>query len=280
MFVKQILVQRAFLVLLVIVVTGCGQASTQPPMAQPSDPPLTQVAKTVIAKWTMQAASFTHTPLPPTDTPRSTEAHEASPEPGRTDVPVPTLSPKPTTGGILLYRDDFESLVGWYTQEADNFTLAFSEGGYRMVVNMVTGSAPVYSVRQQTYTDIRIEVDIMQVQGPSDGYFGLVCRFVDSTNYYRFVMGRDGYYDIAKKVNGEFSYLSSGSQKDLFITDGTANHLRADCVGGALTLYINGEKMLEVQDGGLTNGSVGLVVGTNSEPGMDALFDNFLILEP
>ncbi len=47
-----------------------------------------------------------------------------------------------------------------------------------------------------------------------------------------------------------------------------------------LTLYVNGEKVAEAQDEAFTDGRVGLVVGTEATPGLDILFDNFLIASP
>ena len=57
--------------------------------------------------------------------------------------------------------------------------------------------------------------------------------------------------------------------------------LRLIIVGLALiTLFVNGEQLLQVQDDDLRQGDVGLVAGTVGEPGTDILFDNFSLSEP
>ena len=58
------------------------------------------------------------------------------------------------------------------------------------------------------------------------------------------------------------------------------NHLRADCVGDRLTLYVNGEKLAEATDATLTHGDVGLLAGAFSQPGVDIIFDNFVAIQP
>lgn len=59
-----------------------------------------------------------------------------------------------------------------------------------------------------------------------------------------------------------------------------ANHIRANCVGSTLGLHVNGKKLIEVKDCSLTQGDVGLAVGTVGEPGADVLFDDFVVLGP
>ena len=58
------------------------------------------------------------------------------------------------------------------------------------------------------------------------------------------------------------------------------NHLRADCNGNTLTLYANGFQFAQVQDPNLKHGDVGLLAGTFSHPGVDVIFDNFVVMKP
>lgn len=264
-------------VLLVLSLACGGVAETVAPSPTATEAPgagYTQAIQTHIAAKTLEAALYT--PTPRTRTP--------TPEPSATLVLTPTatatLTPLPLTGGTLILFDNFESLENWYTGRTEDYVLEFLEGGYRIFVNLLTGPSPVYSVHEQPYGDIRVEVDVMRVRGPDGGYFGLVCRFNDAKNYYRFVIDQDGYYEIAKKVNGVFSILGSGTQRHLFRVGGQVNHLRGDCYSGTLTLYVNDERILQVMDGDLTNGGTGLVVGTNLEAGLEVLFDNFALYQP
>jgi hypothetical protein len=58
------------------------------------------------------------------------------------------------------------------------------------------------------------------------------------------------------------------------------NHLRVDCIGDQLTFYINFSEVAEATDGDFPTGDVGVVAGSFAEPGVDVLFDNFVVLQP
>ena len=60
----------------------------------------------------------------------------------------------------------------------------------------------------------------------------------------------------------------------------TTNHIKAECFGNQLTLYVNGVLLTSVSDATLANGDVGLLASTYDEAGVDILFDNFLVTLP
>ncbi len=62
-------------------------------------------------------------------------------------------------------------------------------------------------------------------------------------------------------------------------TDGV-NHLRADCIGSALTFYVNDALVASTQDADFATGGVGVLAGSFEEPGVDVLFQNFVVLQP
>jgi hypothetical protein len=65
------------------------------------------------------------------------------------------------------------------------------------------------------------------------------------------------------------------------INQGSAsNHIRFDCNGDVLTLYVNGQQVDQQTDGEYTSGNVGLIAGTYDTPGTDILFDNFSVYQP
>ncbi|HNT22803.1 MAG TPA: hypothetical protein PKM21_00440 [Anaerolineales bacterium] len=202
-----------------------------------------------------------------------------------TEIPVSTqlvyASPTaPENIGIRLpFLDDFELLAGWFTGESNLYRMEFLDGGYHMVAKVTTDEAPIYSVREQYFENIRVEVDVMRADGPKGAYMGVVCRFIDTNNLYRFVLDIDGYYEISKRVEGEFTVIESGSGQGVFKTSGV-NHIQADCQGPNLTLTVNGTKLLTVRDVELFAGKTGLIVGANGDPQADVLFDNFKLSLP
>jgi hypothetical protein len=53
-----------------------------------------------------------------------------------------------------------------------------------------------------------------------------------------------------------------------------------DCVGEALTLYVNGIQIASVADSDFAKGDVGLMAGTYDITGTDIHFDNFIVRQP
>ncbi len=58
------------------------------------------------------------------------------------------------------------------------------------------------------------------------------------------------------------------------------NHIRADCVGYLLALYVNGVSVARVRAAEWPSGDVGLIAGTYDEAGTEIRFDNFSIIQP
>jgi len=98
-----------------------------------------------------------------------------------------------------------------------------------------------------------------------------------------FTVGNDGYYGISKLINGEETLIGMDQMQfnDAAIKlGGAANHLTAECVGGSLTLTVNGTILADVKDSDLSSGDVGLIAGTYDTPGVDIVFDNFVVTRP
>lgn len=285
---------------LVMALSGCN-LSVMPQTPTPiPDAAYTAAAETVIAQLTQVASVATPTAPPilvpsatnpilptevqgaiPTDTLLTTEVQGAIP----TDTPVPTEPPLPIPTGTptnvpeILFEDDFTYDTGWYTDKGDDFSFEYAHGGYRISVDIL--NAPIWSIRERYYSDVRLEVDAVQLSGAQDGYYGLVCRHNDSDNYYALVIGSDGSFGIAKSQDGEFEFIETGTAPPGVINPGEAvNRVRADCVGDTMTLYANDQKLSELRDVDFEFGYIGLIAGTRLSGGVVVLFDNFTIYQP
>ncbi|TLN09546.1 DUF1080 domain-containing protein [bacterium] len=134
----------------------------------------------------------------------------------------------------------------------------------------------------KTFGDVRVEVDAWKADGP-DGDAAILCRYQDESNFYLLGITTDGYYGITKLKDGEDTLLGSDvlESSSLIKTGaGETNHLRVDCVGDHLTLYVNGQVLADVTDADFTNGDVGLAGGTYDVAGSDMRFDNFVVYRP
>jgi hypothetical protein len=182
--------------------------------------------------------------------------------------------------GSILFQDDFSRpFTGWNRLRVDGGTMDYDGGGYRFLVNALNTN--FWSTPNQDFTDVRLEVDTGKLAGPDENRIGLLCRFKDD-DYYFFLITSDGFYGIGIFKDDAATLLGQNEmQASSNIHKGMAiNHLRADCAGDTLTLYINGFETASVQDSNLKSGDIGLLAGTFSQPGVDVIFDNFVVMKP
>lgn len=184
--------------------------------------------------------------------------------------------------GKVLFQDDFsDPSSGWdRLQDAPEGTLDYVDGEYRIFVNrnnLMLSSNPGLS-----FTDVRIQVNATKIAGPDDDDFGIVCRSKDKNNFYFLIISSDGYFGIGKVQDGsqELIGINEMPPSESIIQGRATNHLRADCVGNNLSLYVNGIQLATVKDSDFSSGDVGLVAGTFVIPGNNVHFDNFTVLKP
>jgi LysM repeat protein len=214
------------------------------------------------------------TPLP--STPQPTPTIFPNPTPTPTITPTePVTDVIPDTGEII-YQDDFSVPDIWFTAIHANFRMEYAEGGYRILNN--TSNSFVSSVLNMDLTDILVETRAEQVGGPLTGYYGVACRWQDIFNLYAFVIGSDGFYGIARVQDGQLTFLGEGRTTGGPILLGqTTNRIWGSCVGDTLTLFVNGQFLLQVQDTTFSTGKPGLVVATRDVSGTHVHFDDFAL---
>ncbi len=182
--------------------------------------------------------------------------------------------------GSVLFQDDFaQPITGWDRFMASEGTIDYDAGGYRLLVN--APDTNFWSTPHRNFADTRLEVDAGKLGGPDENRIGLICRYT-GTDYYFFMITSDGFYGLGIYSGEKAVLLGEGElQSSSTIKTGMAvNHLRADCAGDALTFYVNGLQVASAQDATLKTGDVGLLAGTFTQPGVDVVFDNFVVLKP
>jgi len=195
-----------------------------------------------------------------------------------TPTSVPVVAP-PVKSGDVLYQEEFESnTTGWARVSNDNGIMDYDGGGYRILVRQPKYN--LWSIPERNFSDVRVEVDVLKLNGPDENRMGVMCRYQNG-DYYFFAISNDGYYVIGKFMGGMTLLLGqSEMQASEAIQTGTLNHLRADCIGNTLTFYINFTEVASATDTDLPTGDVGLLAGAFAEPGVDVLFDHFVVMQP
>jgi hypothetical protein len=181
---------------------------------------------------------------------------------------------------VLMYDDFSNTASGWVENSGKEGETTYFEGQYRIAVD--SANFDLWSNPGKNFKDTEIEVDAVKQAGPAGNRFGLQCRYTDVDNYYFAVISSDGYYGIGKVVKGELTFIpKNGMQVTNTIYAGSAvNHIRFDCVGTRLILYINGDYVDAVEDSDLSSGDIGLLAGNFEEKGTQILFDNLIVFQP
>lgn len=194
---------------------------------------------------------------------------------------TPAIGGEFVPSGGVLFKDDFsDPSSGWMQGEDEFGKTEYSDGSFRIhVTSDLTGKV---SIPRLYFKDVIIEVLATKVDGPDDNDYGVICRYQDENNFYFFEISSDGYYSIGKYKENQLQLLGMDQmQTSDFIQQGQATNLiRATCIGSLLSLSVNGQKLIEVEDADFSAGDVGLIAGTFETPGTDILFDNFQVLKP
>ncbi|MCW5873949.1 MAG: hypothetical protein KIS88_04820 [Anaerolineales bacterium] len=202
-----------------------------------------------------------------------------------TTIPLETLMAQfgEQASGAVVYTDDFSSSnSGWPIDSFPEGATSYYNGQYRITVNE-TNYAVWSSSGSGNYGAISVEADAVKLGGPDENEFGLLCRFVDNSNFYAATIASDGYYFIWRRLNGgdwELVGMDNGEFSAAIYTDTQSNRIRLDCVDSSITLYANGTQLIQVFDSSLTSGDVGLYAGSFDVGGVDVVFDNFLVSQP
>lgn len=180
--------------------------------------------------------------------------------------------------GDLLYSEDFSSSKsGWTYASDESFKKSFKNGVYHLTIvpadywNWVSGPSRL------NFTDFILEVEATKEAGPDDNVFGLIVRMVDADNYYTFLLSSDGYYQIAKKENNSWTYVSEWVKSSDIKTGNSTNLIKITGMGDKLALYANDAKLADYNDSSFAYGGVGFYVGTQSEGNETIGFDNLKV---
>jgi hypothetical protein len=185
--------------------------------------------------------------------------------------------------GEAIFKDDFsQPFNGWLrgTELPNGGISDYADGNFRILVN--EPNFDYWSVPNLEFKNTRIEVDAVKQSGPEINRFGLICRYQDELNFYFFIVSSDGYYGVGKVKGDQLSLIGMDEMlpSTAILPGSGLNHLRADCIDSQLTFYVNGQLVTNVFDSDYSTGDVGFLAGTFNEPGVDVLFDNYVVVKP
>jgi hypothetical protein len=194
------------------------------------------------------------------------------------DAQYASMSQDGLAPGDILYSEDFSSTKsGWPYASDEDFMKSFKNGAYRLTVVPADYWNWVGGPTRLNFTDFILEVEATKEAGPDDNVFGLAVRKIDNSNYYAFLLSSDGYYQVAKRENSSWPYVSEWTKSSAIKTGNSTNLIKVTGKGDKLALYANGEKLADYNDSSFSYGGLGLYAGTQSEGNVTIGFDNLKV---
>ncbi len=280
--------------LILIFTSGCSAlAEFIPFLASPTTTSLPLPTNTVTPtktmvtfnRWTSTptgaAGQPTLSPLPtqtlrPSWTPIPPSTLRPTWTPSLTLTPSITLTPTDTPEVFRFLYEQFESTAdAWLQSSGTNWSTAIGNGVYVMQVSMpnveITSSRTWLKL-----AEVRMEADFGFIEG--SGYAGFNCR-EGTSSYYTLFITSEGYYGLGHTLNNKVNFLvyaPSGA-----IRTNQNNHLRAECRGNTLTLWVNGALLAREEVEGLGSGYAGMMAGTTyNQENVTVHIDNFQVWGP
>ncbi len=199
---------------------------------------------------------------------------------GSDNTPAPTAPPVEEPPELVLtYEDDFSDSFGGWDDAFDPYTRkVYGNNRYQVEVN--ASNLVAWGLANKDVSNFEIEVEARQEDGDVKSSYGLLFRFQDHDNFYRYDISGDGYFLLSKFVNGEWVTLIDWTESE-FINQGDAgNVLKISAFGPNISAWVNGQQLASLTDDSLAHGNFGFFAGTFSEPYTWVSYDNLKLWTP
>jgi len=97
----------------------------------------------------------------------------------------------------IFFVDEFsDPKSGWLAEKNDNIILEYSPEGFWIISNNQNTIA--WSLPGMNFKDVQAEVSVSKVTGSDNNAFGILCRYKNKDNYYRFSISAMDIMELAK----------------------------------------------------------------------------------
>ncbi len=179
---------------------------------------------------------------------------------------------------VLIFEDSFDTEGIWDSRSLGVGRFGYVEGWFQILIDkpdsFILVPAPVLPAK-----DVRLEVDIVKRSGTTSDEAGVFCRLQLEGGHYELLFSSEARTSAIYRVSND-EYVAIGRAvlpSEVKLAQGKKpNHLRAECIGSKLRLFVNDWLTLEAQDSNFEGGWVGLAAGTGLQATqLMADFDNF-----
>lgn len=243
-----------------------GAAPTQPV------PPLAWIAGGLVLLLLLSIAGVIlwqrRSPAPP-----PIEARPTAP----VSTPVRT-TPLPEANLSMKFEDDFSnSDSGWDDAFGKTFTKQYGNNRYH--IEITTNNLVVWGLANRKAADFEAEVEVAQESAEPGISYGLIFRYIDHDNYYRFDISNDGFFLLTKFQNGDWNTLVDWTHSPA-INPGHNNVLKVIANGPEIAIFANGQELARATDDTFQDGNFGFFASTFDSDHAWISFDNLKLWAP
>jgi Tol biopolymer transport system component len=180
---------------------------------------------------------------------------------------------------VLVYEDDFSDPNSGWDDAFDRHSIK-QYGNNKYYIEITTSNLVAWGLANRDVADFRLEVDATQEAGPNNNGFGILFRFQDRDNYYRFDISGEGYFLLSKFYRGEWTTLIPWTASSALNVGQATNRLMVEAIGNRIRLFANGTEIGQTTDDALGHGNFGFFANTFTEANLIVSFDNIKLWVP
>ena len=181
------------------------------------------------------------------------------------------------TVAAVLYSENFSSnSSSCPTYKTNNESYAYDSGRYALTV-LPKNSYSIKTLDKDNLTNFVIQVETAREDGANPSRYGVVLRYLDENNFYRFYISSDGQYKFDGKKDGSLFTVIEWTKSEAINTRSSTNILQVAADGEKFTFYINGIKVADASDSTFSSGRIGIVGETTDYGNAQVSFDNLKI---
>lgn len=224
---------------------------------------------------TSQSGATSPTRVSVTTTP---EIRSPSP-PSLPETSSPEMTPTPITN---TWTDTFESSRNpiWSTGSAEgdySYSAAYRDGKYQISIGSADTFFYSYNGRVRFVRDVQWEVDIDPITQEEPIWYGFLCRGQKRDNAYGLLISNTKQAKIVVFRPRDlvvFKIIEERDFSDLQLATNEPHRLGATCIDTQLTLFLNGEELLQATNSEFTTGWIGFLFYNQGREPSEIKLDN------
>ncbi|MBI3242381.1 MAG: hypothetical protein HYZ49_08820 [Chloroflexi bacterium] len=198
-------------------------------------------------------------------------------------LPLFTACASPTPTPIKtadLFTDDFSQDAGNWETFADENGAAAAIADGKLALTITRASTVGFSVAAINLANFDLTITTAQISGGLANGYGIIFRYIDEENFYRFDISGDGLWGVSRRLKDQWLPIAELTASPAIQTGHAANTLRLVARSDQFEFYVNGVLLGQLTDANLPVGRIGLFASTFDDPNTQVAFDDLKIVNP